>query len=670
MEIANLENVRQQELLFAEIVRKPRFRTIYESFEGLLGKQFWTAFLPDGKRIPLALKEGEKPSPVTPEGWALSNCFKFAWEDIEKSREEGSFVIGTCSESQQLRAIVPFFHKELYQGAFSICFLECRDIERVNHCINILAEYLNLLSETLEEYDDTSVLLPLWDEMVATRELDDLLRRVLGETLTLLQLDKGVIFLVDEDLKMRPEQGQGASKEQIKAHPVDLRMRDYEDTAQTWDSIVVDLPEGDRIADWIVNLFFNDKPLKDEHVIGLPIIRDGALLALVAAISPNTPLDPLIRLRTLHLLMEGASAAISNALIFERMNQKALALNCIHAMHRLMNYPVTEDDLLARIGRVILQALRVNKCSIMLIDSKRELLQPRVQINLDENEVGSQTLECGQSIPGWVWENYAPLIVNSWKDDHRFENDPPEWYSGERYLSMPMIESDILGVVTVSGKEKDFTTGDREVLQSVTEQAVIALNNARLCQHQQHLTLNTLKSIANVVEMKDPYKVGHTEKVAETADRIAASMGLDYETRLNLKYAALLHDAGGIGPQALASSKGGNTADAVRDMESHLQMSIEIAQSLGLSETIIKMIRHHHENFDGSGYPKGLRGQAIPLGSRIIAVADIYVALTAGRGRHRALSPQEAITFIRNLSGKRFDPEVVSLLARIALQNR
>ena len=429
---------------------------------------------------------------------------------------------------------------------------------------------------------------------------------------------------------------------------------------------MVDLPQDDLLSKWVLEISGQTDGVHYGKALAIPILRSQSLLALIVALSDRSTMDIPVKFRALQLLMEGAGAAISNAIIFEKMNQKALALTCIHAMHRLMNYPITEQDLLSRIGRVILQALQVTKCSIMLINKERTLLEPRVWINLEKDEVGTAPLRSGESIPGWVWENYAPLIVNSWKDDHRFENDPASTYPSQRYLSMPMIESDVLGVITVSGKEKDFTPGDREVLQYVTEQSVIALNNARLCETQQHLTLNTLKSIANVVEMKDPYKVGHTERMAECAEQIAARMGLDYESRMNLKYAALLHDAGGIGVRERDTSDAAMN-DIVRDMEGHLDMSVQIARSLGLSETIVKMIRHHHENFDGSGYPGGLRGQAIPLGSRIIAVADIFVALTAGRGSHRTLSPQEAINFLRNLAGKRFDPEIVSLLARIAL---
>lgn len=666
MEDIRAEERVQRDALFDEIIKSSRFERIFACFEGLLGKQMWTFYFPDGRRVLLPLTDAKCECPASPDDWTPDDCRQFAHADINAARTTARYLVAQCPNSGNYRALIPLSYRNCYQGSFAICFRESKDLKAIELCVTLFAEYLSMLSESLADYDDASLVLPLWDQMVSTRSLDDLLRRILTEALNSLGLSVGAMLLVDDDLHITPLQTQGISEDLLLHHPLTLRIRDYEDTIQNWKGVVVELPKHDPISEWLIQISAQSQSSNLKKVLAIPILRSQSLLALIVAPSDLSVKEIPLKFRAIQLLMEGSAAAISNAIIFEKMNQKALALTCIHAMHRLMNYPITEQDLLSRIGRVILQALQVTKCSIMLINKERTLLEPKVWINLEKNEVGTEPLRSGESIPGWVWENYAPLIVNSWKEDHRFQNDPAEKYPGHRYLSMPMIESDVLGVITVSGKDRDFTPGDREVFQYVTEQAVIALNNARLCESQQHLTLNTLKSIANVVEMKDPYKVGHTEKMAESAEQIAARMGLDYESRMNLKYAALLHDAGGIGVRDRETGETGST-DFVRDMEGHLDMSVQIARSLGLSESIIKMIRHHHENFDGSGYPSGLRGQAIPLGSRIIAVADIFVALTAGRGNHRTLSPQEAINFLRNLAGKRFDPEIVSLLARIVL---
>lgn len=171
---------------------------------------------------------------------------------------------------------------------------------------------------------------------------------------------------------------------------------------------------------------------------------------------------------------------------------------------------------------------------------------------------------------------------------------------------------------------------------------------------------NVLYSLASIIEAKDPYTRGHSERVAVYAVKLAKELGLSKDDQILLKRAGLLHDIGKIGiPGIILNKPSELTEDELKEINKHSVISENILRPLKFASNIIPIIRYHHERWDGSGMPDGLKGKEIPLLARILMIADIYDALTTDRPYRSKLSMEEALETLHHDSNKVCDPELV-----------
>jgi len=169
----------------------------------------------------------------------------------------------------------------------------------------------------------------------------------------------------------------------------------------------------------------------------------------------------------------------------------------------------------------------------------------------------------------------------------------------------------------------------------------------------------TLISLAQTIELKDPYTKGHCDNVGRYALLIADKLGLSEDKKQEIKYGSWLHDCGKIGvPEAILNYPGKLNEQEMRIIKKHPEWGADVARRAQLSNAIINVILHHHEAYDGSGYPYGLKGELIPLESRIVSLADVYDALTSDRPYRKAHSIEQAIEIMASMTGKAFDPNI------------
>lgn len=173
----------------------------------------------------------------------------------------------------------------------------------------------------------------------------------------------------------------------------------------------------------------------------------------------------------------------------------------------------------------------------------------------------------------------------------------------------------------------------------------------------EQLAFQSVRALANSIEARDPYTRGHSERVAEFAATIAEAFGFEEEALTKLKFAGLLHDVGKVGIPDLILLKPGKLTDFEYSiMKNHPSMSALIVSEITPLKSIIPWIKHHHENFDGSGYPDGLKGDQIPIESQILAIADNYHALSSLRPYRKKMNKNEVIDYINTEFGKKFNP--------------
>jgi hypothetical protein len=188
--------------------------------------------------------------------------------------------------------------------------------------------------------------------------------------------------------------------------------------------------------------------------------------------------------------------------------------------------------------------------------------------------------------------------------------------------------------------------------------------------------LRVVQALTNAVEAKDVYTEGHLKRVSDFAVMVAEGMGLGGHELEMVFFASMLHDIGKIGiPEAILTKEGPLTLEERRVMQRHAEIGARILQDLDILRDAAPVVLHHQERWDGRrdgkypGYPAGLRGEAIPLGSRVIAVVDAFDAMTTDRPYRKALAVAEALAELEKEAGRQFDPKVVALFARLLAEH-
>src|SRR5882762_1813448 len=187
----------------------------------------------------------------------------------------------------------------------------------------------------------------------------------------------------------------------------------------------------------------------------------------------------------------------------------------------------------------------------------------------------------------------------------------------------------------------------------------------------ERLSIATLEALVNALETKDPYMRGHSARVADLSATIAHELGIPEEDVEHVRVAGRLHDIGKIGTrESVLNKQGALTPDEFEHVKQHVIIGSQILAPLSHLGDIIPAVRHHHERWDGTGYPDGLRGEEIPMGARIIGAAEVFDALSTSRAYQEKMSPEKAVERAADLSGTVLDPKVFEALASVVARRR
>ena len=181
--------------------------------------------------------------------------------------------------------------------------------------------------------------------------------------------------------------------------------------------------------------------------------------------------------------------------------------------------------------------------------------------------------------------------------------------------------------------------------------------------------LDTIKSLSIAIDAKDSYTRGHSQRVADYAGALARELKWPGDKVELLMHVAAIHDVGKIAvPDNILQKKGELTAAELAVMEAHTTIGCKIIQNIKLLEEGALIVNHHHERWDGAGYPSGLKGKEIPEGARILAIADAFDAMVSNRPYRRGMRPFAALQEIKNNAGTQFDPRMAKLFCRVAAE--
>jgi putative nucleotidyltransferase with HDIG domain len=205
-----------------------------------------------------------------------------------------------------------------------------------------------------------------------------------------------------------------------------------------------------------------------------------------------------------------------------------------------------------------------------------------------------------------------------------------------------------------------------ELFVDITNQAAVAIENADMYKRLEETFWSTIRSLAEAIDAKDSYTRGHSDRVAEYAEALARRLKLKEDMLSAIRCAGYLHDTGKIGiPDAILLKPGKLNDDEYCQIMKHPILSHKIIEPVEFPYDVKPLVRHHHERMDGSGYPDGLTGNDIPLGARIIGIADAYEAMTSDRPYRKALTQSDAIAELKRCAGTQFDADLVEAFIEV-----
>jgi len=353
----------------------------------------------------------------------------------------------------------------------------------------------------------------------------------------------------------------------------------------------------------------------------------------------------------------------------EVSDRKLAQLNTLMELTALVNSTLDTHEVRKRAIEAATRLVNAEAGSLILKDKENNELFFEVALGDKGEKVKEIRLKKGEGIAGWVTEKGKPVIVHDVQSDPRFfrgADDRSEFFTRDMICVPVKTKEEILGVLqTINKKEGNFDNEDMEILCALANQVAVAIENANLYEELKDTFHGTAQALAETIEKRDPYTGGHTKRVMNYSLAIGRMLGLNRTELENLKLSAILHDIGKIGVKDSVLLKDGKLeAGEIEAMNLHPKYGSEILSHVKQLKDVIPGMRGHHEKYDGTGYPDGLKSSGIPLPARIIAVADTFDAMTTDRPYRKARTADDAFDELKKNAGRQFDPLVVDVFLK------
>ena len=415
------------------------------------------------------------------------------------------------------------------------------------------------------------------------------------------------------------------------------------------------LPEG-----LILPLFTDGAPLGAIHLIHPQLANPTGLDFVTARLTPD--------IHKLHLLQASQDHAARLESLVGFLGRIGTSLDPSHILRQII-----QDAS---------QLLNTELSSLFLLDEGTDDLI--LKLSTRKGDVAEENLHVppGQGIIGYVVKTGETAIVDDVQQDERHYQfaDQMANLNSRSMIAVPLrartiqLGSDrgasneqiIGGLEAINKQQGTFNEVDATLLVAFASQAATVLQIANLYQNANQLFLDVIRALTAAIDAKDPYTQGHSQRVSDLSVLIAANLGLDSEMVHHIRVGSMMHDVGKIGiPDHILAKPEMLTEDEYAIIKQHPVIGERIVRQVHLLREECAAIHEHHERLDGSGYPHGFKGDQISLIGRIVAVADVYDALTSDRPYRAALPKAEALEYIRARKGLHFDPHVVDVFLNL-----
>jgi len=422
------------------------------------------------------------------------------------------------------------------------------------------------------------------------------------------------------------------------------------------------------------------------HFFYIPIILSSYLLgdmggivtafaaALLAALlpldvvegAPQPMKDIVIRLILFYFI------GLTTSRLFDKLEERRADAASLFEISRSVNASLRPSQVLRTITETAVRITAAKACSIRLLNRERNELTAAASYGLSLDYLSKGPVRLSESAVDREVIGGRTMTILDVRHDPRIRYREEAAKEGlVSLLCLPLRRAnEAFGVLRVySGARHRWSPRERRLLQAFAEQAAVALDNARLHEDLRKNYFETVSALARAIEAKDPYTMGHSERVTDYALQLGRALQLTGEQMETLRFAATLHDIGKIGltDESLARSGHLDMTEEIL-VRMHPLIGISILQPVEFLGPTLAPVRYHHERWDGKGYPEGRAGEDIPLLARVLAIANLYDRLQTGSPGKPALSPRQAIQEVRRVAGTVLDPNLTEVFLEMVEQ--
>jgi diguanylate cyclase (GGDEF)-like protein len=413
----------------------------------------------------------------------------------------------------------------------------------------------------------------------------------------------------------------------------------------------------------------------DESVIAVPLKYGTRVIGVVVISKLGVGQFDEDDVRLLEVLAGHASVALENARLYEAQRAEAQnakdSLVIAEALLEFSRQVATADGLDEVLGRTVelsARTLGARRASVWLQEHEGGPMVARALWGYDGAErEGVLRIRLENEVALGVLERAEPFELSS-EEIRAIDGVGPGAGDSPAAVAPMRLDAGRLGCIAVTAEEGEtsFTERKMRLLAGIAHQARLAIANASNFQSLEDTFLSTVEALANALEANDEYTSSHARWITDMSLQVGRELGLDSRALKRLELGALFHDIGKIGiPASILSKPGPLTDDERTIVQLHPELGAKILAPIERLEDVCPIVSHCHEHFDGSGYPRGKAGAAIPIESRVILVCDAFHAMTTDRPYRKRLSATEARRRLHESAGTQFDPEVVEVFLRL-----
>ena len=611
----------------------------------------------------------------------------FASGDIHVTRDFISDPLTLPENSSRLPpgwggACIPIRSVDRILGVLLVAVPAEREVSRDEiRLLNTLAEMtgsalqrMNLYEETQRRAGEFESLYETMTAISGEHDLPDLLQTIVISATKLLGAGGGGMYLYDSaagDLRLatstheaapigtRLNLGEGLAG-RVAQNRQPMRMDDY----SAWE-------RGDGVF----------KDLKVHAILETPMLHSGELIGVLAVEevgdSKRTFTDRDERL--LSFFAAQAAGAVRSARLRKETERRLQNLQSLREVDRVIASSFDLRPILNTVISHTIAQLNVDAADVLILDPVLQLLEFAAGRGFRTREIESASLRLGDGQAGKAALERRVMHISDLSQigDAFLRSSMLADENFLEYYGVPLVsKGEVKGVLEVFHRSPLPTDPEwQDLLETMAGQVAIAIDNAQLFESIQRSNLElglaydaTIEGWSRAMDLRDQETEGHTQRVTSRAVELARAMGMMGDEIVHLRRGALLHDIGKIGiPDNILLKPGDLTEEEWAVMRKHPVFASEMLRPISYLRRSLDIPYLHHERWDGSGYPFGLAGEQIPLAARIFAVVDVYDALTSDRPYRKAWTKAEAQNYIRENSGKLFDPEVAEVFLEMCL---